>query len=236
VRSVWGKTYYYLVTGLHRLEAMKQLGKTTIPCFILKGDKRAARMWEISENLHRADLTAEEYDEQLAEWVRLFEADQAISGQNVQKRGPGRPESGISEAARQLPVKGKTDEAKRKRVARALKVAAISSEAKEAAKKAGLNHTQRLKVAEEKTSEAQVAKVHELAARKSETGKKRRSSDVPQEVTREADFETPVSADDKKYLADLVKKWNAARELKPAFISAAYHADVDGKFTPLGSV
>ena len=51
----WGKTKteLVLVSGLHRLEAVKQLGKTTIPCVILKGGKRIARMWEISENLHR---------------------------------------------------------------------------------------------------------------------------------------------------------------------------------------
>jgi hypothetical protein len=84
-----------------------------------------------------------------------------------------------------------------------------------------VNRATLLKVAEEKTSEAQVAKVHELAARKSKTGKKSRSPGVMQKVTREADFETPLSADDQKYLADLVKKWNAARELKGAFIKAS---------------
>jgi hypothetical protein len=49
----WGKTKteLVLVSGLHRLEAVKQLGKTTTPCVILKGGKRIARMWEISENL-----------------------------------------------------------------------------------------------------------------------------------------------------------------------------------------
>ena len=49
----WGKTKteLVLVSGLHRVEAVKQLGKTTIPCVILKGGKRIARMWEISENL-----------------------------------------------------------------------------------------------------------------------------------------------------------------------------------------
>ena len=84
----WGKTKteLVLVSGLHRLEAVKQLGKTTIPCVILKGGKRIARMWEISENLHCAELTPFEHDEQVAEWVRLTQAEQAISGQTVQKR------------------------------------------------------------------------------------------------------------------------------------------------------
>ena len=52
-------------TGLHRLEAKKRLGDTTIACFVMEGDERVARMWEISENLHRAELTPLEHDEQL---------------------------------------------------------------------------------------------------------------------------------------------------------------------------
>jgi hypothetical protein len=45
----WGKTNteLVLVSGLHRLEAMNQLGKTTVPSFIIKGGKRVARMSEI---------------------------------------------------------------------------------------------------------------------------------------------------------------------------------------------
>jgi hypothetical protein len=48
----------------------------------------------------RAELTPFEHDEQVAEWVRLTQAEQAISGQNVQKKGRGRRKGGISEAAR----------------------------------------------------------------------------------------------------------------------------------------
>ena len=33
--------------------------------------RRDARLWEIAENLHRADLTALERDRELAEWIRL---------------------------------------------------------------------------------------------------------------------------------------------------------------------
>ena len=116
----WGKTEteLVLVCGLHRLEAMKQLGKKTIPCVVMTGGKRIARMLEISENLHRADPTPLEHDELVAEWVELLEVDPAFSGQNVQKKGPGRRKGGISEAARKLPVKGKTQAAKRKNVER----------------------------------------------------------------------------------------------------------------------
>lgn len=212
---------YVLVDGLHRLEAMKQTGHTTIPCFIMKGDERDTRMWEISANLHRADLTPEEYDEQLAEWVRLWEERQAVSGQNVRKRGSGRPKSGMSEAARHLPVKGKSHEAKRKRVARALKNAAIAPEAKKAANKAGLNQSQRFKVAEEKTPEAQVAKVRELAVRKSKAEKKRRPLGVTPKMATEAELESTLSVDDKGVLAEILKKWSAAPGLQRALIKAS---------------
>ena len=141
LRRNWGtaKREYELISGFHRLEAMKRLGETIIPCIIMEGDERMARMWEISENLHRVELTPFEHDEQVAEWVRLMDADRAIPGQNVQKSRRGRGKGGVSEAARQLPVKGKTHEAKRKNVQRAAKVDSIFPEAKEAAKKAGLD-------------------------------------------------------------------------------------------------
>ena len=201
----WHKTEteYVLVSGWHRLESMKQLGKTTIPCFILEGDERGARMWEISENLHRADLTSAEYDEQVAEWVRLFQEAQPISGQNGQKIGRGRRKGGYSEAARNLPVKGKTHAAKRKNVARAVKAASITPEAKDAANKAGLNsRSAHLKIADEKTPDAQLAKVNELAKQKKT--KKLNS----------------LSAAHKEILEDLMKRWNNDEELKQAFVQA----------------
>jgi len=154
------KHEYALVSGFHRCEAKKRLGDTTIACIIMEGDERDARMWEISENLHRAELTPFEYDEQVVEWVKLLEADPGFSGQNVQKKeGRGRPKGGISEAARKLPVKGGTHAAKRKTVGRAQKVANIFPEAKDAIMKAGLdkNRSKYLKVADEETLEDRTA-------------------------------------------------------------------------------
>jgi ParB-like chromosome segregation protein Spo0J len=47
---------YILVEGHHRLEAVRRLGHTHIPCRVMmEWTERQARMWEISENLHRAD-------------------------------------------------------------------------------------------------------------------------------------------------------------------------------------
>ena len=210
----WGKfkTEYILVDGLHRLEAMKQAGHTTIPCFIIEADKRGARMWEISSSLHRADLTPAEYDEQLAEWVRLYEEGQPI-GQNVQGQGRDRRKVSISEAVRRLPVKGKNLEAKRKRVERALKSDSVSPEVKEEAKKAGVYNSSNLrKIAAEKTVEDQLKLVHQLAAPKTATGDTTK--------TKTAMPIKPLSAKHQKILVDLLKKWNASLPLKRAYADA----------------
>lgn len=68
-------------------------------------------MWEIAENLHRADLTVLERDEHIAEWVRLAgKNDDRVSVQLAPKlssrgrEGEGRPEGGINAAARELGV------------------------------------------------------------------------------------------------------------------------------------
>jgi ParB-like chromosome segregation protein Spo0J len=141
-----GFQHAILVAGLHRVEACKRLGVKVIDCFEFKGSETEARLWEIAENLHRAELTELEWSEHVAEWKRLAEQKGAegVSGQNVQKlssrgrSGEGRPEGGTAKAARELPIPGPTEEAKRKRVERAVKIAGIAPEAKAAAAAAGL--------------------------------------------------------------------------------------------------
>jgi hypothetical protein len=84
-------------------------------------------------NLHRAELTALERDTQLARWVYLTEQRQSVLSQlatKLSERGrvnEGRPESGIRAAARALGIDS-TD------AHRAVKVASLSEEAKEAAR------------------------------------------------------------------------------------------------------
>ena len=60
-----------LVAGWHRLEAARHLDWREIPADVMVGDEKDARIWEIAENLHRAELTALERAKHISEWVRL---------------------------------------------------------------------------------------------------------------------------------------------------------------------
>lgn len=178
-----GDNDYVLVSGHHRLEACRRTDNyVAIIVVPPELDDDDIRLWEISENLHRAELTVQERSDHTAEWVKIVvektaKADKAgQSGQvvrNESKREDGRGHrhaGGIAQAARELPVSGNTDEAKRKNVERAVKIASIAPEAKAAAKNAGLDNTQSvlLAVSREPTPEKQVAKIEELAAKRAQ--------------------------------------------------------------------
>ena len=125
-----------------------------------------ARRWEIAENLHRADLTTLQRNEQVAEWIRLTDED-AKKAQSAQlapiesRRADGkghRRTEGINAASRELGIE-------RTEAQRAVKIAGISAEAKDAARSAGLenNQTALLKVAAA-PADRQPAVVHDIAA------------------------------------------------------------------------
>ena len=93
-------------------------------------------MWEIAENLHRAELTALERSEHVAEWVRLADGVSAQVAPKLSDRGrngEGRPQGGINAATRQLGID-------RTEAQRAVKVDSLASEAKQAAREAGLDN------------------------------------------------------------------------------------------------
>jgi ParB-like chromosome segregation protein Spo0J len=217
-----------LVTGLHRLEAAKLLGWDSIDAVCLDGDERHARLWQISENLHRADLTVLERDEQIAEWLRLIADKGAVSGQVVQKTRSGRPEGGLSRAARRLPVPGSSEEARRKLVERAIRVDSISPEAKAAATSIGLANNQAalLAVAKEPTARAQVEKVRELANRKPDPRAKRaglaeRRAGGEAEGDRQSPVEQRSPAEDANFIA-LKAAWLRASELVHAWTNSPW--------------
>lgn len=149
-----------LIAGAHRLEAAKRLGWDFIDAYVFEGDERDARMWEIAENLHRADLTALERAEQVAEWVRLAE-ERGLSRQLDEKMPRGRPESGRARASREIGVS-------EPQARRAEKIDSLAPEAKEAAIAAGLDKNQSalLDAAKAETADAQVARIVEIQKRK----------------------------------------------------------------------
>jgi len=150
---------YTLVAGLHRLRAFERIGKQHIPALIVSMSKLDARMWEIAENLHRAELTVQERSDQIAEWIELAKEkreDERVSSQVAKKPQGGRPESGVNAASRELGLE--KDDAYR-----AVKIASIAAEAKEAAREAGIDsQAALLKVAAAATPREQVDAVRTI--------------------------------------------------------------------------
>lgn len=164
-----------LVSGAHRRAALMSLGPEYeyVDCVVFD-DKATARKWEISENLHRKELTVDERSEHIAEWIALTEermAQEVQSGQVApieSKRADGkghRPEGGIAAASRELGIEPTAAK-------RAVKIASRTPEAKEAARAFGLDNNQKalLEIASVEPDK-QVAKVEEIAARKSKAVK-----------------------------------------------------------------
>lgn len=155
-----------LVTGRHRVEACKRLGMAMVDCVIFEGDDTDARLWEIAENLYRAELSVQERADHIAEWVRLTE-DKKPPQDGAVSEGRGN-RGGIREAARVLPVSGETEKAREHQIERALKIAGLSSDARAVADEAGLDSQKdRLEIANVE-ADKQAAKARELAKRKSD--------------------------------------------------------------------
>lgn len=135
---------YALIAGRHRIEAFKKLGREHIPASIVTMTNSDARMWEIAENLHRAELTKLQRAEQIEEW------------RNLMLQAEARP----TERATAIALGVHHSE-----VHRSSEIANITAEAKEAAHEAGIddNQSKLLAVAKVEPSE-QMAKVIELAA------------------------------------------------------------------------
>ena len=142
-----------LVAGRHRLEAARRLGWEEIDAYVLDGDERDARLWEIAENLHRAELTVQERADHIAEWVRL--TGEKVRQVDAPMGGKQPREAGQRAASRELGV----PEAE---VRRAVKIAGIEPEAKAAAAadpKLADNQAALLRVASEPSAERQLARI-----------------------------------------------------------------------------
>jgi len=169
---------YMLVSGRHRVEAMRVIGRDPIPVRVADFDDKEARLWAISENLHRNELTALERAEQVTEFARLSQekADAAQAAQspgeqiaNAPSEVPrqlgakpkgGRPEGGNRAAARELAL---TEQ----EVRRSRTIAGLSDMAKAKAADLGLDRNQSalLAAARAPTNETQVSKLEHRASR-----------------------------------------------------------------------
>lgn len=122
-----------LIAGLHRLEALRSLGEEWADCVVFPEDATQARLWEISENLHRAELTVQERADHIAEWLKLTEERTGATCTNSTKPGP---KGAMRAAERELGVEH--TEARR-----AVKIASLPEEAKAAAREVGLDDNQK---------------------------------------------------------------------------------------------
>lgn len=93
-----------------------------------------------AENLHRAELTALERDEQIARWIVLSDEKEKKLAQAAPEKGGRGKRGGVRAASRKLGID--RDDARR-----AKKVAGLSDEAKAAAREAGLDDNACLDVA-----------------------------------------------------------------------------------------
>jgi ParB-like chromosome segregation protein Spo0J len=142
-----------LVWGGHRLAACLSLGMKTITAIAVdglgwdKGHRENAdlddyvKMAEITENLHRSELTTAQRNEFLAEWVSLVEKRGPQIGaplRNAKTPGP-KPSRAVAEVAKAAGLGTKT-------VKEAIKSTKVAPEVKAAADDAGLSHKQRLAI------------------------------------------------------------------------------------------
>jgi hypothetical protein len=178
-----------LVAGGHRLTAFKKLGLTRIPARIV--DKATARIWHISENLHRVELTRLERDEAIVQYAK---ARKRQDGQVAHPlRGGKQPnDKGNSQIARELGLD-------RKQIRQAKANAGICTEAKALLKSNGLdNNAQALtSVAKCKEVRGQIDRVKALARKRASSN----TNDKERKPGRDSDVAIDLA------FRDLKKRW-----------------------------
>jgi ParB family transcriptional regulator, chromosome partitioning protein len=160
---------FKLVTGRHRIEAYRVLKRDLIDVRVVDFDDVEARLWTISENLHRNELSPLDRGKQILEWIKLTEEKSAQADpvsadgapQDAQLARPGLPEAAqddpVSHADIQTAQAAQPDRRYEQRgiskaarelgttrdeVRRGIKIGGITPEAEEAARAAGLDRNQ----------------------------------------------------------------------------------------------
>jgi ParB-like chromosome segregation protein Spo0J len=102
--TVWDTGYdsIHLIAGRHRLAAAEKLGWETIECFYVDMDDLDRQLWEIDENLMRADLTEEERADHTARRAKVIKAQIQLTAKPApnSKRGP--KNTGVVELVKEI--------------------------------------------------------------------------------------------------------------------------------------
>jgi ParB family transcriptional regulator, chromosome partitioning protein len=185
---------YLLIAGRHRLEALRVIGEERVPVRVADFDDIEARLWSISENLHRTELTALQRSEQIAEFAKLTKERLEVQKQAPADQSPARPDpvqqylkmggkmpraeqAGISAQVAQKMPRGRPEGGDsfaarelgitREEVRRAETIAALPNEVKARAADLGFDDNQSalLEAAKAPTPEAQVEALERRAER-----------------------------------------------------------------------
>jgi N6-adenosine-specific RNA methylase IME4 len=194
VREMPDETYM-LVAGRHRLEALREIGESSVPANLVDWDEDTARMWEISENLHRADLSSSERSIQTAEYIALHQkrAD-AVNGPSVNpvacdrvsKSEGGRGKTGgITEAAEKLGIDPGT-------ARKAIRISEIPADIIDRVKRLFLdNERNLLELAklngDHAAQSAKVEELHKLQIEKSQARLKKKEEKEAEDNTKETE-------------------------------------------------
>jgi ParB-like chromosome segregation protein Spo0J len=165
-----------LVSGRNRLEALSVIGCEQAPVRIVDFDDVDAQLWQLSENLHRAELTKLEYDKQVVRYAELLKVKlvgettapplHAPKDEPLRQTGAQYGELAADKVssrfvARELNIPEQT-------VRRAYQTSSLSPEAQEAAVETGLddNRSALLEAAKANSPRAQAAIIRDIAERR----------------------------------------------------------------------
>ena len=153
---------HQLITGWHRLQAAIELGSQLVPVRIETGSETDALLWEISENLHRAELSGLERDEHINRWRELT---LEKVGETPPPGGQQPDDKGYRKTARELGVD-------KKAVREAEKIAALDPEVKAVAKETGeTSHAALVEATKQPTTEQQIRTLRERHVKRTSGGK-----------------------------------------------------------------
>jgi ParB/RepB/Spo0J family partition protein len=213
-----GTEEVHLIAGNIRLAATKKLGWEYIDVIVVKRIKKKNRMRQITENLHRKDLSKLERGKLIKEWVELYAKD---GGQDAHHQPH---DKGISKAAEKF---GRS----RRTIRRAMKAGSLGAEVEKVLKKAGLQDNEQVLLEVEKEKpENRAAKLEEIVRRrKAKRPKKTKIATSKPDVSDDDDWSDTPFEKLKAAWEDspaLRKEWaNASADDRQRFIDEVLLAD-----------